>query len=206
MYNKLLSFLRMNQLRFDQYPSEQEGLKALIQGAIEGHEDRLMTLFIQQGPQALRQTLGAKSDYVWTVVFDYLVFNHDVLKRCVQMFLPFFKDFVIKNGPVALRGIFGIESSVYDEVFEKILDDMVIAEGLLFEHIHANIDQYVALIRAGKGSEIRSTLGLAQEKYDNLWKDVLDFLLDGLLRENLKSKQKEQTKSFLSLLQSLLSG
>ncbi len=204
MYNKLLSFLRMNQLRFDQYSSEQEGLKALIQGALEGHEDRLMTLFIQQGPQALRQNLGAKSDYIWTIVFDYLVFNHDVLKRCVQMFLPFFKDFVKKNGPVALRGIFGIESSIYDSVFEKMLDDLVIAEGLLLEHVYANIDQYVTLIRAGKGSEIRSMLGLVDQKYDRLWKDVLDFLLDGLLRENMKSKQKEQTQSFLNLLQSLL--
>ena len=80
-------------LQLDQYQSEGEALKVLVHESLAGHEDYLMSLFIKRGPQVLRQLLGAKSDYVWTVVFDYLVFQHDVLKRGVRAFHPFFRDF-----------------------------------------------------------------------------------------------------------------
>lgn len=193
-------------LRFDQYQSEEEAIQTLVRGQLRGHEERLMTLFIQQGPQALRDMLKVPNDFVWTVVFDHLVFNLDVLKRCVDMFFPFFKDYVLKNGPVALRDVFGIRDSRYDSVFEKIFDDLVIARGLLFEHVHAHTREYLEALTQGRGSDIRAQLGLQTSKYDPLWKEVLDFLLDAFTREKLKDQQKEQTKSFLSLLQSLLSG
>lgn len=191
-------------MRFDLYSSEEEALQSMVQAALKGHEDRLMTLFIQQGPQALRNMLKIPNDYVWTVVFDHLVFNLDVLKRCVDMFFPFFKDYVLKNGPVALREVFGIEDARYEEVFEKLLDDLVIARGLLFEHIDQNLQDYLTALRRGQGSEIRTRLGLSNSKYDPLWHDVLDFFLDAFTREKVRAQQCEQTQSFLSLLQSLL--
>ena len=186
-----------------QFPSEEQAIKALIEAELKGHEERLMTLFIQQGPQALRQALKVPNDFVWSVVFDHLVFQQDVLKRCVEMFFPFFKDYVLKNGPLALRELFGIQDARYDEVFEKLLDDMVIARGLLFEHIHANIINYLQALNPEQGSEIRTQLGLAQKKYDPLWKEVMDFLLDAFCRNQLKLDQKQKTKTLLNFLQSL---
>ncbi len=193
-------------MRFDQFPSEEEAVKALVAQELNGHEERLMTLFIQQGPEALRQFLKVPSDFVWTVVFDHLVFNLDVLKRCVDLFFPFFKDYVLKKGPLALRDVFGIQDVRYDQVFEKLLDDMVIARGLLFEHVYAHTKEYLEALTQGRGGDIRAQLGLESSKYDPLWKETLDFFLDAFTREKLKSKQKEQTKSFLNLLQHLLSG
>ena len=192
-------------LSFDQFPSEEEAIKALIKNELAGHEERLMMLFIQQGPEALRSALKVPNDFIWTVVFDHLVFNLDVLKRCVEMFFPFFKDYVLKNGPTALREVFGIQDKRYDQVFEKLFDDMVIARGLLFEHLYAHVPEYLEALEKGRGDDIRAQLGLESSKYDPLWKEVVDFLLDAFTRERLKGKQKEQTKSLLNLLQSLLS-
>jgi len=192
-------------MRFDQFPSEEQAIKALVEVELNGHEERLLTLFIQQGPEALRSQLKVPNDFVWTIVFDHLVFNLDVLKRCVDMFFPFFKDYVIKNGPTALKEVFGIRDARYNSVFEKLLDDMVIARGLLFEHLYAHTREYLEALEQGRGDDIRAQLGLETSKYDPLWKEVVNFLLDAFTNERLKSKQKEQTKSFLSLLQSLLS-
>ncbi len=192
-------------IRFDQFKSEEHAIKAVVEDALLGHEERLMTLFIQQGPQALRTMLKVPNDYVWSVVFDHLVFNLDVLKRCVDMFFPFFKDYVLKNGPLAMREVFGIEDSRYDTVFEKLVDDMVIARGLFFEHIDAHTSDYLTALQKGRGSDIRAQLGIVPPKYDPLWNEVVNFLLDAFTREKLKEKQKDETKSLLSLLQSLLS-
>jgi len=191
--------------RFDQFPSEEEAIKFFIEDQLNGHEERLMTLFIQQGPEVLRSQLKIPNDFVWTVVFDHLVFNLDVLKRCVDMFFPFFKDYVLKNGPLALREVFGIQDSRYDSVFEKLVDDMVIARGLLFEHIYQHTPEYLLALKRGNGSGIRTQLGLELPKYAPVWKEVVDFLLDAMTREKLKEKQKEDTQSFLSSLRSLLS-
>lgn len=192
-------------MSFDQYPSEEQAIKALVESELTGHEERLMTLFIQQGPEVLRSQLKIPNDFVWTVVFDHLVFNLDVLKRCVEMFFPFFKDYVLKNGPLALREVFGIQDKRYDPVFEKLVDDMVIARGLLFEHVYQHTPEYLLTLKQGNGSAIRVQLGIASSKYDPLWQEVVNFLLDAFNRDKLKEKQTQQTKSLLSLLQSLLS-
>lgn len=192
-------------IRFDLFSSEEDAIKSMVEAQLKGHEERLLTQFIQKGPEALRAELKIPNDFVWSVVFDHLVFNLDVLKRCIEMFFPFFKDYVLKNGPQALRGLFGIEDARYDSVFEKILDDMVIARGLLFEHMYMHVDAYLKALRTGEGSKIRTELGISSEKYDPVWSEVMNFLLDAFSRENLKLKQKDQTRSFLNLLQSLLS-
>lgn len=192
-------------MRFDQYASEEQAIREVVHHELQGYEEKLMMLFIQQGPQALRSQLKVSSDFVWGVVFDHLVFDLDVLKRCVDMFFPFFKDYVLKHGPVALREVFGIQDAAYDPVFEKLMDDMVIARGLLFEHIHRHTADYLLALEKGYSEGIRRQLGMMNAKYDPLWKEVVDFLLDAYTREKLKEKQKTQTKSLLSLLQSLLS-
>lgn len=192
-------------MSFDQYPSEEQAIKALVERELTGHEERLMTLFIQQGPEVLRSQLKIPNDFVWTVVFDHLVFNLDVLKRCVDMFFPFFKDYVLKNGPLSLREVFGIQEKRYDPVFEKLVDDMVIARGLLFEHVYQHTPEYLLALKQGNGSAIRMQLGIVSSKYDPLWNETVNFLLDAFNRDKLKEKQTEQTKSLLSLLQSLLS-
>ncbi|MFO0780595.1 MAG: hypothetical protein U0519_01750 [Candidatus Gracilibacteria bacterium] len=192
-------------MRFDQYASEEQAIREVVHHELQGYEEKLMMLFIQQGPQALRSQLKVSSDFVWGVVFDHLVFDLDVLKRCVDMFFPFFKDYVLQHGPVALREVFGIQDEAYDPVFEKLMDDMVIARGLLFEHIHKHTSDYLLALEKGYSEGIRRQLGMMNAKYDPLWKEVVDFLLDAYTREKLKEKQKTQTKSLLSLLQSLLS-
>ncbi len=192
-------------MRFDQYSTEEQALKAMIVERLEGKEERLLKMFIQHGPEALRENLNVPNDFVWTVVFDHLVFNLDVLKRCVEIFFPFFQEYVLKNGPQALRELFGIQDARYDGVFEKLVDDLIIARGLLFEHVHRHVNAYLKALKEGRGSDIRFQLGLANEKYQPLWEEVVDFLLDAFTREKVTSKQKEETQTLLNLLQSLLS-
>jgi hypothetical protein len=192
--------------RFDQFSSEEEAIKAMIHDGLNGYEERLMKLFIQLGPEALRKLINVPNDFVWCSVFDHLVFDLNVLKRCVEKFFPFFKDYVLKNGPLALREVFGIQDSRYDQVFEKLMDDLVIGKGLLFEHVYAHTREYLQALKKGRGADIRVQLGLQAQKYDQIWKEIVNFLLDAFTREKLKDKQKDQTQSFLNLWRSRLSG
>jgi len=191
-------------LRFDQYISEEQAKKEMLLQAINGHEDRLMEVFIQQGPDELRKQLKVRDDFTWSTIFDHLVFSKDILKRCVMFFLPFFKNLVREQGPAALRRVFGLDNAMYDSVFESLFDFIVVANGALFEYVHEQTSCLVTMIKQGRGNEIRSLLCLDKPKYDTLWKDVLDFLCHSYSRQLIHEADYELNMRLLSLWQHLL--
>ena len=142
--------------------------------------DKLMTLFIQEGPEALRQKIGAQSDKHWEYIFNYLIFSEEVLYKCVVQFLPFFKNVVSEKGLVALRAIFHIENAKYDVVFEKLVDFIGISHEALLDYVYIHRAELSQKIFCGQGSIIRHELGLSNNKYSETWYRVLEILQEAV--------------------------
>lgn len=187
-------------MRFDQYQSEEKAYQAALIDAIKGREEELMSRFIQEGPEALRQALGLKRNQDWTIVFDYLVFQKGVMRRCVLLFLPFFKNIVREKGPLVLRKILGIEHRMYDSVYEDLFDFVAIAHGTLHEYVYAHADLFVGMIQKGRGSLVKLALSLDNSKYEGIWAEILEFLATSLNKQLLTQDQAEKGLQFLDAM------
>lgn len=164
---------------FDMKPlahTPQNEFEVTLQLLLKKKAHKLMILFIQEGPEALRKRIGAHLDHHWTYIFDYLVFSEEVLYKCVSQFLPFFKNVMIEKGPCALRSIFQIENSKYDPVFEKLIDFIGISHGAILDYVYLHRSNLARKIFSGQGSEIRKELGLSANKYDAMWFTILEIL------------------------------
>ncbi len=160
-------------LRFDEYPSEEKAYMPLLFKAIQGNESRIVDLFLELGPNGLRTLLRLKRDVDWALFFHFLVFQHKLLQRCVQKFPDFFQSLVEVKGPLAIRKILGIESSLYDEVFQEIFEAVAIDSGALSLYFRNQLPRFLSLVQAGKGDEVRKELGLGHKKYQKLWRYFL---------------------------------
>lgn len=138
--------------------------------------DRLMKMFIEEGPHALRKKLRITVDKHWQYVFDYLVFSEEVLKKCVVQYMPYFKNLVSEQGPLALRTVFEITDEKYDEVYEKLFDIIAISHGALYDHVYRKKEEYVRKIMSGEAKDIRKSLCPDIAKYDALWGELLEIL------------------------------
>jgi len=163
-------------MRFDQYYNESQILLDSLKESLAGREDLMLTVFIQQGPDALREQFGLKNEGDWNLVFDRLVFSKDLVKKCVVNFMPFFKHMVAENGPTVLRSIFGIEDARYDKVFEQIFDLVAVSDGAIYDYVYRNGDKLSSRIRSGKAADLRKEMGLDGAKYDSLWKELLGIM------------------------------
>jgi len=152
---------------------------ALLKKDVEKREEILVDLFVKLGPDELRDhVLGVGAE--WSEIFDYLVFKKSVLKRCVYMYKDFFHDLVAKNGPGALRDIFGIQANKYDSLYEELFDFVAVADGALYEYVDGAKLEFMALLKNGRGDELRKSLGLVADKYSSLWQEIVDLLIDSV--------------------------
>jgi len=191
-------------LSFDQYQSEEQAYYDFIFEAIKGYEREIMAIFIQEGPDALRYKLRIKRDEDWNRIFDYLVFQKDLLKVCVLQFIDFFKKLVEEKGPLAMRSVLGIQSRMYDSVFEGLFDLVAVSHGALFQHVETQKRQLFDQIKAGKGSELRENLGLSKQKYDNLWEEIVKSLLNDFGVQLVDERIMEQGLSSFARLFNML--
>lgn len=118
--------------------SENQVLMDSIKKALKGREDELMQIFIQDGPEALKERLQIRGEGDYRMLFNYLIFKTDALKNCVLQYMPFFKNLVEENGPNALKDIFGIQKEEYSSAFRKIFELVAICEGALYDYIYKN--------------------------------------------------------------------
>jgi len=166
----------MIQMRFDQYYNESGYLLDNLKDILAVREERLMTVFIQQGPEILKDQLGIRNDHDWKLVFDRLVFSKDVVRRCVVNFMPFFKMMVTEHGPQVLRTIFAIEDSRYDKVYEQVFDLVGVSDGAIHDYVYKNGDELAARVTNGQAGALRQEMGLESSKYDHLWAELLEMM------------------------------
>lgn len=143
---------------------------------IVGREDILIETYIKDGPSQLRKELGLP-EQEWHEVFDYLVFEHALLYKCVACNAEFFVDLYVKFGSAHVRDVFDIVDSKYDVVWEFLFDFIAIANEGLYYHVLEHRDRYMTAMKARGSDFVRKVLGVWKDKYNENWGRVLDFLL-----------------------------
>jgi len=114
------------------------------------YDDKLIRNYLEYGPDGLRRKLDVKSDELWEIIFDYLVFEKEVVRYCVRNNSVYIHDLFVEHGPVAIKKAFSLMNDKYED--EKIYQ--------------------------GKSSYIRKDLCIEKNKYEHVWGEVLDILLN----------------------------
>ncbi len=151
----------------------------LIQRYVVGRETNLVNQYIADGPGVMMESLGLTEDQ-WQVLFDYLVFNEDLLFKCVKQASSFFEDQYIKYGSGHVREILNILEDRYDKVWEYIFDYLAVAKESVYFHVLHNRDRYIVAFKSRGGDFVRRVLGLWKDKYEENWLKILDLLLHGV--------------------------
>lgn len=163
-----------------------EAKKRLIDLYVHGDEDGLIQAYITAGPAELMKTMGLKKTE-WQVIFDYLAFEHDLLYKCVSQNVDFFVDLYVKYGMKHIRAVLEIEARKYDYLVEDLFKLIAVANEGLYLNVLQNRARYLLAFKARGAEFSRRILGISDEKYDVVWKKVLDILLnavcDGLFSE-----------------------
>lgn len=160
--------------------------KLIVDSYARGKEDQLVQAFIVAGPTAVKKTLGIRNAK-WQVIFDYLVFEHGLLEKCVAQNASFFVDLYVKFGMKHIRAIFEVEAKKYDMPMGAVFDLIAVKNEGLYLHVLQKRNRYLLAFKARGGSFLRTILGILDKKYDQVWEMVLDILLnavcDGLFSE-----------------------
>lgn len=166
--------------------------KNRIYKLLKNYNDKLVDNYINEGPSELRKKLKIESDDVWEIVFDYLVFEKDIVKICVKKNITYIHDIFAEKGPEFLRSSFQIESVKYEDVWEYIMDYIGISRGALYEYVANNLSDLKGLIYYGKSSKIRENLCIDKYKYNRVWEEVLDMLLESVSTDAYTYSMYEQ--------------
>lgn len=148
-----------------------------LEALFKGREDELVKKYITQGPSALKKELKLK-EYEWKQVFDYLVFNHDLLYKTVTNSPIFFTDMYVKHGIRHVRDVLDVYWSKYDEVCERVFDFLAIERNGLYFHVMEYRDKYYLALTTRGTEFLKILLGILDEKYEESWFKVLDTMLN----------------------------
>lgn len=166
--------------------------KQRIYKLLEKYQHKLVEAYIDEGPQELRKKLTIKSNENWMAVMQYLVYEKDVIKLCVRKNTAYIHNFFVEQGPEVLRKVFDIENPDFDEAWEYITDYLGISRGAIYEYVSNHANKFKKLIYEGKPTQIRRDLGLEKEKYDRVWNEILDILLESVSTEKYSYSVYEQ--------------
>ncbi len=148
----------------------------LIERYVKGKSDDLIDRYVQDGATVLSEELGL-SEVEWQVVFDYLVFERNLLYKCVIRNRDFFVSEYIKYGISHIREVLNVVNEKYDTIFSTVFDFIVISNDALYLHVMENRERYATALKARGSDFVRKVLGVWHEKYTENWQKVLDLLL-----------------------------
>lgn len=150
---------------------------------LEKYEDKLINRYLEYGPDELRKKLNVESDGLWEVIFDYLVFEKEVVKHCVRNSSAYIHNLFVEKGPVLMRKAFSLENEKYDDIWEYVMDYIGVSRGALYEYVTENAAKYRDKISSGKCMSLRDELCVKKNKYERVWGEILDILLHAVSTE-----------------------
>ena len=148
----------------------------LIERYVVGRESALIKQFIADGPTKMRVGLGL-DDAQWLVIFDHLVFQHNLPFKVIIKNIDFFSDLYVKHGLANVREVLDVVDEKYDVMVELVFDFLAIAHGGLIYHVVEHRDKYVEAMWEHGGDFVRNVLYISADKYEESWAKVLDILL-----------------------------
>lgn len=166
--------------------------KHRIYSLLSRYEEKLVNAYIKDGPIELRKKLDLESDAYWNLIMQYLVYEKEVVKLCINRNPEYIYNFFVEHGPTVLRRVFDIENKYFDEAWECVIDYLGISRGALYAYVSNNANEFKKLIYSGKPLKIRKMLNLDKEKYINAWNEILDILLESVSTEKFSFGIYEQ--------------
>lgn len=151
----------------------------LIERYARGREAKLIESYISEGPTAVKERLGL-TDEEWTVIFDFLVFEHNLLYKAVVKSCEFFLNTYVKHGMAHVKDVLDVNDEKYDGIWEVVFDFLVISSEGLYYHVLEYRERYMMAFKARGGDFVRKVLGIWKNKYEENWAKILDLLLHGL--------------------------
>lgn len=174
--------------------------KNRIISLIEKFDKKILKFYLENGPRELKKKLDIGNEEVWQIVFDHLMFEKEAVKVCIKRNPDYIKEIFINKGPEFLRNSFNIMDSKYDDVWEYVMDFIGVSHGAIYEHVSKDSLRLKSLIRNGKAGKIRELLYLNKRKYNKVWEEILDLLLECISFDNFTYNQFEQGLRFFTNL------
>lgn len=172
----------------------------LVQRYALERESGLIDSYIQHGPTVLQIKLGL-SDEEWEVIFDYLVFEHNLLYKAVVFSTDFFIEEYVKYGAFHVREILNIEEAKYDRVWEMLFDFIAISNDALYYHFTENREKYLHGFQVRGGDYLRKVLCIKKEKYDKQWEKILSALHAGFCESTFDDMNFDHAlKGFMDMI------
>jgi hypothetical protein len=159
--------------------------------------------FYMRGPVFLKRKIEKQGENFGSI-YSILVFEHNVIKRIVLAHIDFFTKMFAVKGSNYFRQVFLIEDSKYDGIFEEIFDLLAISKGGIYEYIDNNEDFILQCIKKDGPNALRLVLGLNKQKYDELWLQILDGLMEKVCENYSDSRTIESGMKFFTLMMNTL--
>jgi len=153
----------------------------------EGKESELIASYIDKGPTELQHELGL-DDRQWQVVFNYLIFQHNLLFKCVVANTEFFTQDYIKYGASHIRQVLDVTDELYDKMWQLAFDLIAISHEALLSHVVEHRDRYMEALWEHGSDFVRKVLGIFEDRYEDHWVKVLDFLLHSTCDDMFSSR------------------
>ncbi|MBD3156417.1 hypothetical protein GF369_01180 [Candidatus Peregrinibacteria bacterium] len=151
-----------------------------VYSMLHRYDDKLISHYLEHGPEGLRTTLGITSDRLWDVIFDYLVFEKEVVKYCTRNNSAYIHSLFAEHGPRAIRSAFQLNGDKYEDIWEYVMDYIGISRGALYEYVSEKSSLYREHIYRGECLSLRKDLAIEKDKYEHVWGEVLDLLLNAV--------------------------
>lgn len=171
----------------------------ILERYVHGKVAELISAYIDCGPTKLREDLGLDDSH-WIVVFDHLVFDHNLPFKVVMKNVDFFLDLYIKNGFAHVRDVLDILDEKYDVMATLIFDFLAISNDGLEYHVMHHRDKYVAAMWEHDAEFVKKVLYISSAKYEESWAKILDILLHATCDDiNDKYAFENALKAFSSM-------
>jgi hypothetical protein len=176
-----------------------EGKKLVIDQYVKGNADELIYKYILNGPTVLKELMKIKEEE-WRVVFDYLVFEKNLLYKCVADNRDFFIEKYIKFGTSHVRDVLDILDEKYDSIWEVLFDFIAISNDGLYYHVLEHRNRYISALKTRGADFVRKVLGISSSKYAESWGMVLDFLLHSVCDDIFSEQTFEHSLKAFSMI------
>ncbi len=168
---------------------------------VVGKEKSLIESYIADGPAELKEKLSVSDDQ-WQVIFDHLVFNENLLYKCVVQNFEFFTQEYISHGTAHLREMLSVVDEKYDKAWVVIFDFVAISCGGIDYHIMEHRERYVDALMEHGTDFIRKVLGISHKRYEDTWAKNLDILLHAACEKNFDMSRFDHAIKAFSYLYS----
>jgi len=175
----------------------------LLERYVHGKVADLIAAYISVGPSKMQSDMDLDDDQ-WLVVFDCLVFEHNLPFKVVMKNVDFFLDLYIKNSLAHVRDVLDILDEKYDVMSSLVFDFLAIAHGGLEYHVMQHRDKYVSAMWEHDADFVKKVLYISSAKYEESWAKVLDILLNATCEDvNDKYAFEHAVKAFSSMANSM---